>query len=422
MTEIIIIVALLLLILAVVWGHFLNVKNIALSTEDHQRDEANVQLYYEHKAEIEKDYQQGRLDEENYLYLLAELDKSLLQDMSAPENAKLATVAKVKSFKIIWPLSLSLFVLVFSLTLYSSSGAYEQLMEPQASNESPLHGSSGVDENKVAALRALKTTTENEPENSNAWYSLGQAFVGMGEYQKALEAFDTVLSIEGEQADVIGAQAQAVYYANDQKITPEVQAYIDRALALDPSEASTNILLGMHNFMAKNYQLAIKHWQLVINSNKQNVNVEALSQVIDEAKNRLTLSGEELDNTAATQVDDGSPQLKLSIDLSEEIVERLSQGEDKTVFIYAIPTNGSRIPVAALKIRASDLPTDVVLDNSRAMSPQANLSSVEAVNVYAVVSNQGSVGMKSGDFKAEALNVDVNTSDVLTLTIDTVIP
>lgn len=430
---IILIVALVLLILVVVWGHFLSSKNVSLSSDEHLRDDANIQLYHEHKAEIEKDFQQGRLDEENYQYLLAELDKSLLQDMAVTETSSIESMSKAYSFKVIWPITLSLFVLVFSFTLYSYSGAYEQLIQPQFSNESssPQPHERDIDESKVAALRALKTVTENEPENSNAWYSLGQAFVEMGEYEKALESFDKVLNIEGEKADIRGAQAQALYYANNQKITPEVQTYIDKALSLNPQDASTNILLGMHNFMQEDYQKAINHWQLVIDASKQNVNVTALNQAIAEAKNRLSLKGKEGIASASSEssgietenkIKSDSPQLNLSIELSDEILEKLSQGEDKTVFVYAVPANGTRMPVAALKIRASDLPTEVILDNTRAMSPQANLSSVSAVNIYAVVSNQGSVGMKSGDYKAEKLNVDVNTQTLISLTIDTIIP
>ena len=408
----------------VVWGHFLQSKNVTISTNEHVRDDANVQLYHEHKAEINKDYQQGRLDEESYQYLLAELDKILLQDMSASENIPEAAPTH-RSFNIIWPITLSLFVLVFSFTLYTYSGAYEELMQPQVSSESAATLHEGdIDEDKVAALRQLKALTEKEPENSNAWYSLGQAFVGMGEYEKALESFDQVLAIEGEKADVIGAQAQALYYANNQKITPKVQTYIDKALSLDPNDASTNILLGMHHFMGQHYQSAIIYWQRVVKHNQKSVNVIALNQAIDEAKNRLALTGEE----STTQVEQeikaeiNSPQLTLAISLSEELLEKLSQGGDKTLFVYAIPASGSRMPLAALKIKASDLPTEVVLNNSRAMSPQANLSSVPTVHIYAVVSQQGSVGMNPGDFKAEKLNVDVNTQTPLSLTIDTIIP
>ena len=51
------------------------------TTQQGVRAQTNIDLYHEHKAEIEKDFKEGGIDEENYQYLLAELDNSLLQDI-----------------------------------------------------------------------------------------------------------------------------------------------------------------------------------------------------------------------------------------------------------------------------------------------------------------------------------------------------
>jgi cytochrome c-type biogenesis protein CcmH len=249
--------------------------------------------------------------------------------------------------------------------------------------------------------------------------------VGAGDFENALQAFDKIIDIEGEHAELLGAKAQATYYMNNQKIDQAVQELIDRALALDPNDPSTNILLGMNSFVNQQYQNAINYWQRVVDNNQGNVNATALREAIAEAKNRLSLVGgtvEESNQVAAQNDVDQGPQLTLNISLTDEIIEALSQGEDKVVFVYATPNDGRRMPVAAVKIKASDLPTTIVLNNSRAMSPQANLSSVENVHLYAVISSQGGVGIKSGDFKAQQLNVAVTTTDVVELVIDTIVP
>ena len=119
-----------------------------------------------------------------------------------------------------------------------------------------------------------------------------------------------------------------------------------------------------------------------------------------------------------------APQLTINVDMSEEIHQLLIQGEDKVVFIYAVSADAQhgRMPVAAVKLKASDLPVTVVLNDSKAMTPQAKLSDVPAVNIYAVVSASGGVGVKSGDFKAELLNTDVLITQPLSITIDTIVP
>ncbi|WP_286263195.1 c-type cytochrome biogenesis protein CcmI [Thalassotalea atypica] len=404
----------ILLILGIIWGHFIFANKNKDQDEtftSQRRENTNVDLYHEHKAEIEKDFADGAIDDESYKYLLAELDKSLLQDIDQ-SNTSAADLSQDRPLGLMWPVMLSIFVLVFSIVFYNQHGALEQLSQspptPADSEQMQVH-------QQMEAL--IKQTTEN-PQNAEAWYALGQAYVGLGRFDSAIEAFDTVISIEGEHADLYGAKAQAMYYRADQHITPEVQSFIDKALSIDPNDPSTNILLGMHNFMAQEYQQAIDYWTVVINSGRSTVNVEALREAISEAKNRLTASGEQVANN--TEV--AGPQLSVDVSLSDSIIEKLSQSEDKVVFIYAVPAQGARMPVAAVKMMASDLPAKVVLSDATAMSPQAKLSDVSVVHVYAVVSKLGGAGIKSGDFKAEQTNINVTTTQDIELVIDEVVP
>ncbi len=185
---------------------------------------------------------------------------------------------------------------------------------------------------------------------------------------------------------------------------------------LDAKDPSTNILLGMDQFVSKNYQQAIDHWQVVVDDNRPSVNIDALKAAIVEAQNRLALTGGKVSENAAP-----GPELMLHVSISDEITSQLAQGPDKVVFVYAIPASGSRMPLAAVKVKASDLPMDVVLNDARAMTPQAKLSDFEQVNVYAIISNDGGVGIKPGDFKAELNNVSVAQTQTIDLVIDSLV-
>jgi len=425
MIELIItIVVFLLLILVVVWGHFLRANQTKAAPVENLRDETNVRLYHEHKAEIEKDYQEGSVDEENYQYLLSELEKGLLQDIELnndeeqqfQKNKTLTT----KTLSMLWPVFISLFVFVFSFGLYLNYGSYDQVNTREVAANEQAQRALNQEQQLQVKIQDLKSKIEKNPENADTWYELGQVLVGAGGFDNAIKAFDRVIDIEGEHADILGAKAQASYYRNGQKMDGNVQQLIDRALVLDPVDPSTNILLGMHNFTNQNYEQAINYWQRVVDSGSKTVNIAALKEAVVESKNRLSLTKTPL----ASQNDESQqgPQLVLNVSLSDDISQKLSEGEDKIVFVYAVPVNGTRMPVAAVKIKASDLPTTIILNNARAMSPQATLSSVESVNIYAVVSKMGGVGIKSGDFKAEQIGVNVNTIEPIALVVDIIVP
>ena len=423
----------LILLLLMVWRPFFKQNSQEVRVDSKLRDDTNVRLYQEHKTEIEKNYGEGGIDEENYQYLLAELDSTLLQDIQNTSKEVAVKTNISKAYSPLWPLGLSVFIIIFSVALYNKQGSYTLITElPAGHGQQEAMSQEKMlkqrETQAMAHIEKLKKHLDSKPEDSEAWYNLGQTYVAVGGFDEAVAAYTQVIKIEGEHADLLGAIAQALYYKNGQQISVQIQTYIDKALALDVNDPSTNILLGMHNFIGKSYQQAITHWQRVIDSNNQGVNNEALKEAVAEAKNRLGFSvgnsamstAGNPENTAQQQAIAG-PQLKVSVRLSDDVAKQLAQGEDRVVFIYAVPTNGQRMPLAAVKMKASDLPTVIVLNNSQAMSSDNTLGSVEKAHVYAIVSMQGGVGIKPGDFKAEALNVDVNSSETLELVVNSLV-
>ncbi|MBL4940713.1 MAG: c-type cytochrome biogenesis protein CcmI, partial [Colwellia sp.] len=339
---------------------------------------------------------------------------------SATQHSATQPTKKPQPINVLWPIALSLFIVTFSVVIYLQQGTFDKLMATPTSHVTQ-QGQMSVEQQEQARqeqmlgyINKLQQHVKGSPDDREAWYNLGQTYVGAGEFDFAIAAFNQVMRIEGEHADILGAIAQASYYRNNQQIDEQVQALIDKALALDNNDPATNILLGMHNFIVQNYVTAIEHWQRVIDTNRQGVNITALKEAVVEAKNRLGMSSAE-QSTGQLPV---GPQLQVSVSLSADIAKQLAQEEDKVVFVYAIPTDGKRMPLAALKLKASDLPKVIILSNNNAMSPQNNLSSVSKVHVYAVVSKQGGAGIKPGDFKAEVHDILVNSTDIIELVID----
>ncbi len=411
-TLLILIVALLLLMLFIIWRPFFRAINNKKTADNVLRDQTNIQLYQEHKSEIEQDFKQGAIDEENYQYLLTELDKSFLQDMSANEKIAAKEKQSKNTLSPLWPTFITLFVLIFSITLYQKQGSYLKLT--QTSQQAQQTSANSSEQQALAQVQQIKEALAKTPEDSNLWYSLGQASISIGDFNGAVKAFDQVIKIEGKKPELLGAKAQAVYYGNGQKITKQVQALIDQALALDPLDPSTNVLLGMDSFIQQKYKQAIHYWQILIDSGRDNVNVKALTGAINEAKNRLnTTNNTDLAN---------SPKLTLNVSLSKAFQQQLQNGDDKTIFVYAIPTDGRRMPLAAMKIKLSDLPVTITLTNAQAMSPKFNLASAQKVHIYAILSQHGSAGIQPGDYKAELKNIAVNTTKPLALVIDKLVP
>jgi cytochrome c-type biogenesis protein CcmH len=407
--------ALILLALILVWRHFLisDVNNDAhkqqLSKQQNVRSETNITLYHEHLAELEKDYAEGGIDQESYQELKVELDQTLLQDMDGQgaNETKDPDLSKTKTSKL-WPVAVSIFIIGFACFFYFKHGAYQQVatMPTEPISQQQAHAGSQA-EQIIAQLQQLRNEVEQNPNNSDAWFMMAQILSEIGEYDAAIIALDKTLALEGEPAAVLAVKAQTVYYKNRQKITPEVQAIIDKALSKDPQEPAVLVLLGMDSFFNDNFAKAISYWQEVIDSKREGVNIAALTEAINEAQQQLEKG---TNNEQAT-----GPKLNLAISLSAEVSASLA--EDKVIFIYATPANGSRMPVAAVKLMASDLPVQVVLSDAQAMSAQANLSATPKVDIQAVLSQEGKPGVAAGDYVVKAVNISNQHQDVINLVI-----
>lgn len=86
---------------------------------------------------------------------------------------------------------------------------------------------------------------------------------------------------------------------------------------------------------------------------------------------------------------------------------------DDTVFIFARPTEGSRMPLAMLRKQVRDLPVQFVLDDSSTMSATSKLSQAGRVIVAARISKGANAVPSKGDLAGQSAPVTVGSKGVL---------
>ncbi|MEW6707857.1 MAG: c-type cytochrome biogenesis protein CcmI [Pseudomonadota bacterium] len=85
---------------------------------------------------------------------------------------------------------------------------------------------------------------------------------------------------------------------------------------------------------------------------------------------------------------------------------------DDTVFVFARPVQGSRMPVAIVRRQVRDLPFEFTLDDSSAMSPAQKLSGLQQATVVARISKSGNAAPQPGDLVAELTPVALGSRGV----------
>jgi cytochrome c-type biogenesis protein CcmH len=107
------------------------------------------------------------------------------------------------------------------------------------------------------------------------------------------------------------------------------------------------------------------------------------------------------------------------VDLNPSLASKVALSD--TVFIFARAAEGSRMPLAVLRIPAKELPRDFSLDDSTSMAPGAKLSAAPSVIVEARISKSGNALPQPGDLFGRSAPLKPGTSGVR-ITIDQVVP
>jgi cytochrome c-type biogenesis protein CcmH len=94
--------------------------------------------------------------------------------------------------------------------------------------------------------------------------------------------------------------------------------------------------------------------------------------------------------------------------------DALKQGAspDDTVYIFARPSEGSRMPLALVRKQVRDLPFRFRLDDTVAMNPAVPLSSVQSVIVGARVTKTGNATPQPGDLEGYSAPVRLGQAGV----------
>lgn len=421
MTTFWIFIAIVVLVsLALIWIPHFRQKKLLEAGESGVRQQTNLELFNERLASLEKDFNENLLDQQEFEAMKKELEISLLQDIKQGQDESLNVEGKRKS--ILWPSLMSVAVIVVAGLMYQRLGAYQEMQHPTAAVD-PSNPHAGMSPEQLMMLRVqmLEQQTQAEPDNSQAWYSLGQAYTQAGQFDQAIAAFDKVIALVGEHAELLGPKATALYYKAGQKMIPIVQQLIDRALELDPHDPSTLLLIGMDAFYTADYQKAIDAWQKILESDRNDLDRSAIINAIDSAKMRLQATNGTMpnDSTHAKFKKDGAAAtatantVTVNLSVSPELASKVNTND--IIFVFARPTEGPSVPVAATKISAKTLPVTVVLDDSTNMGGSVKLSDSKNVEVIAVLSKHGNLKPQAGDLQGKLASIDVGAAADLVL-------
>jgi cytochrome c-type biogenesis protein CcmH len=389
--------------LLLIWIPHFRQQHLIQAETSGVRKQTNLAVFTERVIALEAELEQGKLEQLEFDTLKQELEVSLLQDIKQAGDDSLDTQMSKKG--IFWPSFMSVTLLIMTAYLYQQIGAYQALSAPAPAVN--LH--QGMEPEMAIAQRItmLEEAVKAQPENSQAWFNLGHAYITNSQYDLAVAAFDSVMALVGKQAELLGPKATALYYKHNKQITADTQAIIDESLSLDPSDPSTLLLVGMDAFFNARYQQAIDSWQLILSSERPDIDRAALINAIETAK--LSLQKE------AGPIIEKALEIKLDIDPAIA-TNMIAKG---TLYLFARTTTEPKTPIALTKLNDTTLPVTVTLDKRHFLSPDVSFSGLDQVEIIVLASKNGSLKPQAGDLQGKLIQGKFGETN--NLMIDTIV-
>lgn len=367
---------------------------------EEDRTSLNVALYQERLDELETQRDSGTLTAEQFEAGRAEAARELLADTEGADNGRSYRLGKAL------PLLVATLVPLLGFGLYLHWGASDKVELTREMREPPRT----IEE----MTSRLERVVEAQPESAEGWYFLGRTYMAQDRPADAARAYEQAVKRGGREPELLGQWAQALYFASQKKLTPEVKALTEEALKADPNEITSLGLLGIAGFEEGRYQDAIGYWERLIGQlPADDPSRGALQGGIDKARERLKASGVAVESPAVAPAPVGA-QLKVRVDLAATLKDKVQPGD--SVFIFARATSGPPMPLAVKRMTVADLPVEVSLSDADAMMPQLKLSNFPQVQLVARISRSGNA--TAGEWIGSSSPLSTGTSDTQRLTID----
>ncbi len=383
------------------------------------REASSLSVFRDQLAELGADLAAGSIDHEQWEAARADLQRGLLEDSGAAEVSKAVPVAHSGAAAVVVALAVPIASVAIYLVLGSPQGLNPNRASASQTQESPHELSQGQIESMVVTLAQR---LEADPDNVEGWVMLARTYTALGRFKEAADAYAKAEARFPTNAQLLADYADSLAMAQGQTLKGKPEELIQRALKADGKNFKALALAGSAEFEKQNFAKAAEYWKRILpllppDSEMGNSVRASIKEAEDKqggapglpaamAKAMPGGKAKSPDAPAAAALKDA--RLTGTIKLASALAARAAP--EDVVFVLARPAQGSRMPLAALRVKVKDLPLKFSFDDSMAMSSAAKLSDFAEVVVAARISKSGNVVPQAGDLEGVSKPVHPGTT------------
>ncbi len=373
-------------------------------------DAAALAVYRDQKRALDAELADGVISAEEHEAAVAELSRRLGEDVGAPGEH----VPRASPRKRTWVFAVALLVLIPSaaLILYALLGKPEAITSSAGGRDA--HDAS--DQQILAMVDSLAQRLKTRPDDADGWVLLARSYQALGRYADAADAYGHAETLVPDNAGLLADYADALAMAQGRKLSGKPTELAARALAIDPNHRKALALAGTAALEGRDLDGALSYWrrlQALLPEGSEDA--RQITAIIAEVES--TKSGIKGPPPSAAARERAPPPAATSPASNAAVSGRVEIGAALAPKV----AEGSRMPLAILRIPAKELPKDFRLDDSMGMASGAKLSATPTVIVEARISRSGNAMPQAGDLSGRSGPVKPGASGVKVM-IDQVVP
>ena len=396
----------------------------ATATDAPADESAATAVFRDHRRQIDADYEARTIDAQERDAALAELTQRFGKELAQADQGAMHTGERSR-----WVAAIVLVacIPVIAGALYLSLGNPAAMTAAAASKSAPRDHS--TDDAQIAAMvDQLAKRLQGNPEDGEGWALLGRSYRALGRYDAAVLAYSEAAKRLPPDASLYADWAESVAQAQGRSLQGEPTDLLEKAIKLQPDNMKALALLGSAAMERGDRAAAVAAWT------KLRAQIPPDSPQLPQLDAALAAAGApqpEAQKVASEPKTASEPKVASApqaapgktVEGRVEIDPKLAKsvGPKDTVFIFARDPDGPRMPLAAMKLVAADLPREFVLSDEMAMNPSATISKAGKVVVEVRVSKTGDVKPQAGDLAGASVPVAPGTRN-LRVTVDRVVP
>jgi len=236
-------------------------------TSQPKRDTLNKAFYLDRLREIERDAQQGLVDDPEQVKI--ELQKNLLEDIP-PESA---VNFEDKFYGKLWFVSGFLSLLIIAGAIYFKIGAWQaQDMFAKTYEKLPYFYERVKDEDNNPLTdqelqqfaTALRIKLQNELNDAKSWWLLGQIGMSLNNGNLAFDAYGKAAKLEPENTEYKLSYARILMMSDDTNEKMRGEELLKEVIRRDHTNMQALSLLAFYYFSREDYKMAAVTWTMML--------------------------------------------------------------------------------------------------------------------------------------------------------------